>query len=260
MIYFWGFFRLPFLLALARAFSFLAALRAFSSLVLRWRGDQLGGGFAGVLADVGEDALVDVAGDAGVAVAEGVRHDLHVDAGGEHEHGCAVAEVVQPDRQETSQQRLEDGIRAAVPHATKCRTRTAKPAPTLRTTSCDIAQAVTDPDSSALAALLAALVWATIAAARWHVAKDQAHQTDAAHPHSHTHGTDELTPTDGGRRKSAMRWKAPQRIPDWLGGSPGPGNPPITQQPPRQGELAHPRLLSTARGHSRSGRWTTRFS
>lgn len=35
----------------------------------------------------------------GVAVPERVRHDLHVDAG-EHERGCPVAEVVQPDRWE----------------------------------------------------------------------------------------------------------------------------------------------------------------
>ncbi|MFE1203057.1 relaxase/mobilization nuclease domain-containing protein [Streptomyces sp. NPDC058762] len=44
----------------------------------------------------------------------------------------------------------------------------------------DIANTATGPDGSALAALLAALVWAAIVAARWNEAKDHAHQAEAA--------------------------------------------------------------------------------
>ncbi|WP_416485278.1 relaxase/mobilization nuclease domain-containing protein [Streptomyces sp. CL12] len=51
---------------------------------------------------------------------------------------------------------------------------------TLRQAARDIAHTATGPDDSALAALLAALVWATIIAARWHEAKNHAHQTEAA--------------------------------------------------------------------------------
>jgi hypothetical protein len=40
---------------------------------------------------------------------------------------------------------------------------------------------VTGPDGSALAALIAALVWGAIVAGRWHEAKNHAHQADAAH-------------------------------------------------------------------------------
>ncbi|GAA3837270.1 relaxase/mobilization nuclease domain-containing protein [Streptomyces chiangmaiensis] len=44
----------------------------------------------------------------------------------------------------------------------------------------DIVHTATGPDGSALAALLTALVWATIIAARWHEAKNHAHQADSA--------------------------------------------------------------------------------
>ncbi|MGW2322394.1 relaxase/mobilization nuclease domain-containing protein [Streptomyces sp. NPDC001680] len=50
----------------------------------------------------------------------------------------------------------------------------------LRIAARDIVHTATGPDGSALAALLAALVWATIVATRWHEAKDHAHQADAA--------------------------------------------------------------------------------
>ncbi|MFF3918304.1 relaxase/mobilization nuclease domain-containing protein [Streptomyces sp. NPDC001852] len=50
----------------------------------------------------------------------------------------------------------------------------------LRSAARDIAHTATGPDGSALAALLAALVWATIVAERWHEAKNHAHQADAA--------------------------------------------------------------------------------
>ncbi|WP_345597482.1 relaxase/mobilization nuclease domain-containing protein, partial [Streptomyces marokkonensis] len=51
---------------------------------------------------------------------------------------------------------------------------------TLRKAARDIAHTATGPDGSALAALLTALVWATIVAARWHEANNHAHQTEAA--------------------------------------------------------------------------------
>ncbi|MEV8307241.1 relaxase/mobilization nuclease domain-containing protein [Streptomyces flavidovirens] len=51
---------------------------------------------------------------------------------------------------------------------------------TLRKAARDIAHTATGPDGSALATLLAALVWATVVAARWHEAKNHAHQAEAA--------------------------------------------------------------------------------
>ncbi|MEV5507897.1 relaxase/mobilization nuclease domain-containing protein [Streptomyces orinoci] len=51
---------------------------------------------------------------------------------------------------------------------------------TLRTAARDIVNTATGPDGSALATLVAALVWAAILAARWHEAKGHAHQADAA--------------------------------------------------------------------------------
>ncbi|MFF7385831.1 relaxase/mobilization nuclease domain-containing protein [Streptomyces griseoluteus] len=51
---------------------------------------------------------------------------------------------------------------------------------TLRRAARDIVHTATDPDGSALAALVAALVWAAVVAGRWHEAKNHAHQADAA--------------------------------------------------------------------------------
>ncbi|MFJ6488987.1 relaxase/mobilization nuclease domain-containing protein [Streptomyces californicus] len=53
-------------------------------------------------------------------------------------------------------------------------------ATTLRKAARDLAHTTTGPDGSALATLLAALVWATVVAARWHEAKNHAHQAEAA--------------------------------------------------------------------------------
>lgn len=55
---------------------------------------------------------------------------------------------------------------------------------TLRSVARDIANTATGPDGSALAALVAALVWATIVAGRWHEAKGHAHQAEAARSRS----------------------------------------------------------------------------
>jgi hypothetical protein len=68
----------------------------------------------------------------------------------------------------------------------------------LRTAARDIANTATGPDGSALAALVAAMVWAAILAGRWHEAKGHAHQTDAARQalqHLQTAAGNALTPT-----------------------------------------------------------------
>ncbi|MFF6834147.1 relaxase/mobilization nuclease domain-containing protein [Streptomyces sp. NPDC012438] len=71
---------------------------------------------------------------------------------------------------------------------------------TLRKAARDLAHTATGPDGSALATLLAALVWATIVAARWHEAKSHAHQTEAARQtlhHLQTGADRALTPVLG---------------------------------------------------------------
>ncbi|WP_055529554.1 relaxase/mobilization nuclease domain-containing protein [Streptomyces graminilatus] len=50
----------------------------------------------------------------------------------------------------------------------------------LRSAARDIVHTATGPDGSALAALVAAMLWAAILAGRWHEAKGHAHQADAA--------------------------------------------------------------------------------
>lgn len=63
-------------------------------------GDELDDLLGGVAGEFVEDGLVDVAGDAGVAVAESLGDDLDVDASGEHEGGGDVAKVVEADGRE----------------------------------------------------------------------------------------------------------------------------------------------------------------
>ncbi|MFE7764303.1 relaxase/mobilization nuclease domain-containing protein [Streptomyces sp. NPDC057438] len=68
----------------------------------------------------------------------------------------------------------------------------------LRSAARDIVHTATGPEGSALAALIAALVWATIVAGRWHEAKHHAHQADAARQavqHLQTAADLALTPT-----------------------------------------------------------------
>ncbi|MDV9168867.1 relaxase/mobilization nuclease domain-containing protein [Streptomyces sp. W16] len=68
----------------------------------------------------------------------------------------------------------------------------------LRAAARDIVNTATGPDGSALAALIAAMVWAAILAGRWHEAKGHAHQTDAARQavqHLQTTADHALTPT-----------------------------------------------------------------
>ncbi|GAQ67269.1 mobilization protein [Streptomyces sp. LBUM 1478] len=68
----------------------------------------------------------------------------------------------------------------------------------LRSAARDIVHTATGPDGSALAALVAALVWAAIVAGRWHEAKHHAHQADATRQavhHLQTAADRALTPT-----------------------------------------------------------------
>ncbi|WP_327744621.1 relaxase/mobilization nuclease domain-containing protein [Streptomyces europaeiscabiei] len=68
----------------------------------------------------------------------------------------------------------------------------------LRSAARDIVHTATGPDGSALAALVAALVWAAIVAGRWHEAKNHAHQADAvrqAVQHLQTAADRALAPT-----------------------------------------------------------------
>ncbi|MFD3676083.1 relaxase/mobilization nuclease domain-containing protein [Streptomyces sp. NPDC058613] len=68
----------------------------------------------------------------------------------------------------------------------------------IRNAARDIVHTATGPDGSALAALIAALVWAGIIAGRWHEAKGHAHQADAARQalhHLQAAAEQSLTPT-----------------------------------------------------------------
>ncbi|WEH34338.1 mobilization protein [Streptomyces sp. AM 4-1-1] len=68
----------------------------------------------------------------------------------------------------------------------------------LRTAARDIVNTATGHDGSALASLVAALVWAVVLAGRWHEAKGHAHQADAARQavqHLQSAADDALSPT-----------------------------------------------------------------
>ncbi|GHB20408.1 relaxase/mobilization nuclease domain-containing protein [Streptomyces chryseus] len=68
----------------------------------------------------------------------------------------------------------------------------------LRSAARDIVNTATGPDGSALAALIAALVWAAVLAGRWHEAKGHAHQANAARQavqHLQSAADDALSPT-----------------------------------------------------------------
>ncbi|MFJ2672720.1 hypothetical protein [Streptomyces sp. NPDC087525] len=64
---------------------------------------QCGRRLGGVPCSLGHDRLIDVPGDPAVTVPEGLGHDLDVDAGGQHERGGDVAQVVQPDGRQAGQ-------------------------------------------------------------------------------------------------------------------------------------------------------------
>ncbi|OLZ62901.1 mobilization protein [Streptomyces sp. IMTB 2501] len=104
--------------------------------------------------------------------------DTHAQA-----HIAALGELL-----EATAQKAPDNLRTELQAASKAFARAQRSqiraedraAHTVRSAARDIVHTATGPDGSTLAALLAALVWATIVARRWHEAKDHTHQTDAA--------------------------------------------------------------------------------
>lgn len=109
---------------------------------------------------------------------QGMTDDTHAQA-----HITALGELI-----EATAQKAPDHSRAELRTAERAFARAQRSqiraenqaAHTLRRAARDIAHTTTGPDGSAFAALLAALVWATIVAARWHEAKNHAHQAEAA--------------------------------------------------------------------------------
>ncbi|OIK23999.1 relaxase/mobilization nuclease domain-containing protein [Streptomyces malaysiense] len=98
-------------------------------------------------------------------------------------HITALGELI-----EATAQKATANLRAELQAASKAFTRAQRSriraedraAHALRLAARDIVHTATGPDGSALAALLAGLVWATIVAGRWHEAKNHAHQAEAA--------------------------------------------------------------------------------
>ncbi|OIJ96716.1 mobilization protein [Streptomyces sp. MUSC 14] len=89
---------------------------------------------------------------------------------------------------EATAQKAPENLRAELQAASKAFARAQRSqiraedraAQALRSAARDIVYTATGPEGSALAALIAALAWAAIVAARWHEAKSHAHQADAA--------------------------------------------------------------------------------
>ncbi|WP_326581770.1 relaxase/mobilization nuclease domain-containing protein [Streptomyces sp. NBC_00481] len=108
----------------------------------------------------------------------GLADDTHAQA-----HIAALGELL-----EATAQKAPAHLRAELRAASKAFARAQRSqvraedrvAHTLRSAARDIVHTATGPEGSALAALVAALVWATIVAGRWHQAKSHAHQADAA--------------------------------------------------------------------------------
>ncbi|WP_406307986.1 relaxase/mobilization nuclease domain-containing protein [Streptomyces griseoaurantiacus] len=111
---------------------------------------------------------------------------LHIDLADDSHaqaHVTALGELI-----EATAQKAPDHLRAELQAASKAFARAQRSqvraedraAHALRSAARDIVHTATGPDGSALAALVAALVWATIVAGRWHEAKSHAHQADAA--------------------------------------------------------------------------------
>ncbi|GAA2676809.1 relaxase/mobilization nuclease domain-containing protein [Streptomyces lunalinharesii] len=104
--------------------------------------------------------------------------DVHAQA-----HIAALGELI-----EATAQKAPDNLRRELHSASKAFARAERSqiraedraAHALRSAARDIAYTATGPDGSALAALLASIVWAVIVAERWHEAKHHAHQADAA--------------------------------------------------------------------------------
>ncbi|MFG3112985.1 relaxase/mobilization nuclease domain-containing protein [Streptomyces sp. NPDC048197] len=98
-------------------------------------------------------------------------------------HIAALGEII-----EATAQRMPTDLRVELQAAAKAFARAQRSqiraedraADAVRIAARDIINTATGPDGSALAALLSAMVWATILASRWHEAKQHAHQADAA--------------------------------------------------------------------------------
>ncbi|WOI63226.1 relaxase/mobilization nuclease domain-containing protein [Streptomyces fradiae] len=116
--------------------------------------------------------------DALDALHQGMADDTHAQA-----HITALGELIEATAQKAPAH-LHAELRAAsqaFARAQRSQIRAEnQAATTLRRAARDIAHTAAGPDGSALATLLATLVWATIVAARWHEAKNHAHQTEAA--------------------------------------------------------------------------------
>ncbi|MFH0243078.1 relaxase/mobilization nuclease domain-containing protein [Streptomyces sp. HK10] len=108
----------------------------------------------------------------------GLADDTHAQA-----HIAALGELIEATAQKASTH-LQAELRSAsrvFARAQRSQIRAENQAAhALRAAARDIAHTATGPDGSALAALLTALVWATVIATRWHEAKHHAHQADAA--------------------------------------------------------------------------------
>ncbi|MGW7485704.1 relaxase/mobilization nuclease domain-containing protein [Streptomyces sp. NPDC054786] len=112
---------------------------------------------------------------------DSLHTDLAADARAQA-HITALGELI-----EATAQKAPADLRAELQAASKAFARAQRSqiraedraAHTLRNAARDIAHTATDPDGSALAALVAALVWAAIVAGRWHEATGHAHQADA---------------------------------------------------------------------------------
>ncbi|MEU0114780.1 mobilization protein [Streptomyces bobili] len=108
----------------------------------------------------------------------GLADDTHAQA-----HITALGELL-----EATAQKAPAHLHAELRAASKAFARTQwsqvraedRAAHALRRAARDIVHTATGPDGSALAALVAALVWAAIVAGRWHEAKNHAHQADTA--------------------------------------------------------------------------------
>ncbi|MFE8949935.1 relaxase/mobilization nuclease domain-containing protein [Streptomyces sp. NPDC007856] len=125
-----------------------------------------------------------------------LAEDTHAQA-----HLAALGELI-----EATAQKAPANLRAELQTASKAFARAQRSriraedraAHALRLAARDIVYTATGPDGSALAALLAGLVWATIVAGRWHEAKNHAHQAEAARQavqHLQTAADHALAPT-----------------------------------------------------------------
>ncbi|GGP84617.1 relaxase/mobilization nuclease domain-containing protein [Streptomyces melanogenes] len=112
------------------------------------------------------------------ALQTGMADDTHAQA-----HISALGELIEATAQKAPAHLQAELNAAATAFARAERSRIRaedRAAATVRIAARDIIHTATGPDASLLAALLAALLWATITARRWHEAHGHAQQADAA--------------------------------------------------------------------------------